>query len=339
MRPPPPQERRPPRSACPPRPASARRHCSRACDARRDGRAGRLRAGCGPQPCAAPPRRIERHKGAAYGPQGMGDGERPDAAAILWNAAADAMAWAAFIREHASWAELRGAWAAKSEAVDAMRIGTEECGRIVDAQGTVDAAAVGRASEAMRHAAATVGRAGEAFGRSSDLCMAAGAGQRRAGEAYALASNPECGADMCGMAARSYNRSVGAAEMAANARGIAAGLAQEAGEMDSLAASWKESGRAWRGDRGGLAAVQADMWEDAKEMRANAAEMQRSAERAEQATARMRAVAAREAERSASLAAAAVRAGAGPGAQEAEAAWRRAMAEAHRAEAEAEGKE
>ena len=67
--------------------------------------------GAGAPPNAAPAQGwIEPHTGATYGPPGTGGcgGERPDAAAMLWNAAAmlwnaaaDAMAWGALMRDHA----------------------------------------------------------------------------------------------------------------------------------------------------------------------------------------------------------------------------------------------
>ena len=259
------------------------------------------------------------------------DGTAADA---LWNAAADAMAWSAAMREHASWIELKKAWAAKGEAVDAIRSGTEECGRVVDENGVVDADAVGRAAEAMRHASAAVGRAAEAFERAADLCRAAAAGQRRAAKMYMRASNMECGANVHMMAERSHGRAESSARMVDNARGLEAALAQEAGGMEVLAAEWGASGKEWHGDRSRLATIQADMWEDAKEMCAGSAEMARAAGHAEQMTARMRDVAARAAEASAARAAAIMRAGVGQAGQEAAAAWRNAMAEANRVEAE-----
>ena len=263
------------------------------------------------------------------------------AAGVLWTAAADAMVWTAMIREHDSWTELKRAWAAKAEAVDAMRAGSEECGRAVDAQGVVDAGALGRAAEALGHAAAAMGRAAEAFDRASDLCKAAGAGLRRAGDAHARALDKASAVDMRGMASMSYDRAARTDQMTSNARGMAAGLAREADGMAALAAGWAGAGqRRWSGERGGLAAVQADMWEDAKEMRAGSEEMKRSAQEAERLAARMRDVAAGAAERSAERAAAAARGGlAGQDAPEAAAAWRKAVSEAHAAEDEAGGTE
>lgn len=264
--------------------------------------------------------------------------EEDAAAAAMWTAAADAMAWTASMREHDSWAELKGAWATKAEAVDAMRAGSEECGRAVDAQGAVDAGALGRAAEALRHAAAAIGRAAEAFDRSSDLCKAAGAEQRRAGSAYAQALNPGRTVDLYSMAIMSYDRAVKTDRMASNARGTAAGLAHEADEMAALAAKWEDAGGRWHGDRGGLAAVQADLWEEAKEIRAGSEEMKRNAAEAERLAARMRDAAARMAERSAARAAAVARDDpAGPDAQEAAEAWRKAMSEAHAADDQAAG--
>lgn len=260
------------------------------------------------------------------------------AAGALWNAAADAMAWSASMREHASWTETKRAWATKGEAVDAIRAGTEECGRVVDGSGVVDAAAVGRAAEAMRHASAAVGRAAGAFARSGELCRAAAARQRRAAKMYARASNMESGARVHMMAERSLGRAESSAKMVANARGLEEALAEESAVMGRLAAEWGASGKVWSGDRARMATIQADMWEDAKEMCAGSAEMARMTDNAEQLTARLRDAAARAAEASAACAAALVRAGVGPGEQEAAAAWRNAMAEANRIGAEERGR-
>ena len=269
----------------------------------------------------------------------MGGGKGSGAAAVLWDAAAVAMVWAASIRDHAAWVEVKGAWATMAEAVDAMRAGAEECGRAVDAQGKVDAAALGRAGESMKRAGGIIERAADAFGRSSELCEAAGAGQKRAGEAHARASNVSNGADARRMAARSYKRADSTAKMAAKVRAIAGGLAREAGGMAAEAASDHEgSGRRMRrGERSGLAAVQADLWEDTRDMRANSAEMLRQSSEAVKVAARIRAVAGMAAERLAGRAAMACRDGA-PDAQEAAAAWRGAVADANRADAEGGGR-
>ena len=127
--------------------------------------------------------------------------------------------------------------------------------------------------------------------------------------------------------------------MTINARGMAVGLSHEADGMTTLAAGWAGAERRpWSGDRGGLAAVQADLWEDAKELRAGSEEMKRDAAKAERLAAKMRGTAAGSAERSAARAAALAREGlAGSDAQEAAAAWRKAMSKAHAAEAKAGG--
>ena len=72
----------------------------------------------------------------------------------VWNAAGDAWMWAASIRVHAARTEYRRACEANADADDALGLVAASCGRVVDGNGMVDAAAMGRAADAMGKASA-----------------------------------------------------------------------------------------------------------------------------------------------------------------------------------------
>ena len=75
-------------------------------------------------------------------------------ASDVWNAAGDARMWAASMRENAAWAEYRRACEANSDADDAPGLAAASGARVVDGNGMADAAARGRAADAMGRASA-----------------------------------------------------------------------------------------------------------------------------------------------------------------------------------------
>lgn len=256
----------------------------------------------------------------------------PDAAA-LWEAAADAMAWTAAVREHASWTVYRKAWVAKAESDGAMKRMAEECGRAVDRHGAIDPASTVRVRNAMKRAADPLVRASKAFALSSRLDEAAGADLRRAHKAYGLAGDPEYAAIVHDRAAGSYKHALDTARLAESVICTAESLMGDAVKLANGAARWQSLDLAWQASRAPLSALQADMWEDAKQARAESAAMLGKADEGVQATAKMRRLTARAAEMSASKAAAAAARGQGrPDVERAAAEWRRAVAKAHRVE-------
>ena len=258
-------------------------------------------------------------------------GAEPADAAVLWEAAADAMSWTAAMRAHDSLAECRKGWAARVEFGDAMKGAAEKCGRIVDGRGMVDTASIGLAGDAMRRAADPLVRASRAFARSSRLDKAAGAELDRASRAYGRAEDPEYAAAVAERAARSRDHALSSAGMAKTSLDRAESLVRDAAKLAAAAAAKQPPpGPARRSDLTEMSSLQADMWEGAKQDRLESAVALGRMDEAVQATARIRQLTARAAEMSAARAAAAAARGRGsPDVERAAAAWRRAVAKAH----------
>ena len=257
-------------------------------------------------------------------------GAEPADAAVLWEAAADAMSWTAAIRDHASLAECRKGWAARVEFGDAMKGAAEKCGRIVDGRGMVDTASIGLAGDAMKRAADPLVRASRAFARSSRLDKAAAAELRRASRAYGRAEDPEYAAAVAERAASSRDHALSSAGMAKISLDRAESLARDAAKLAAAAARRPPPGPARRSDLAEMSSLQADMWEGAKQDRMESAVALGRMDEAVQATARIRQLTARAAEMSAARAAATAAQGRGrPDVERAAAAWRRAVAKAH----------
>lgn len=257
-------------------------------------------------------------------------GEESADASALWEAAADAMSWTAAVREHAGWLESKKGWAAKAESDDAVRRAAEECGRIVDGRGAMDAASIEGAGGAIRLAAGPLVRASKAFARSSRLGEAAGAELRRASRAYGRAGDHEYAATVAERAAGSRDHARTVAMMASTMLGRARWLARDATRLADGAAGRPSPGPVLHAVRAALSSLQVGMREDARQARAESVAMAGKMEDGVQATAKMRRVTARAAELSAERAAAAAARGRGrPDVEEAAAAWRRAVAKAH----------
>ena len=265
-------------------------------------------------------------------------GAPPYRAAVLWGAAGAAMEWKALILDHAARARSRKAWAIKARAGAPLRRAAAACGRAVDANGRMDPDAMGRAVGELRRAGRLTARASRSFGRSSGLYEAAGAEQDRASKAFERSADPEHAAFVRDMAVGSHRRSAEAAKAAAGAIAGARDLWKNAaGLADGTIRRLREGG-AWKGDRRALSSIRAGMLEDARRARTEAAAMIRLLSETELLAIKVRRLAAATARLPAEAAASAAASKGGgqddPAVQEAEAAWRRAVAEADRAEAE-----
>lgn len=266
----------------------------------------------------------------------MDDGsEQRDAASpadAAWNAGGDAWAWAASIRARAAWAEHRKAWRAKTDADDALGLVAAAGGRIVDAYGMVDTAAMGRAAESMRRASATFEAAAKAFRRSSGLNEDAAADERMAASLYERGSASKEAALALDRAEKSRRNAAEEARVAAAAGAGAAELAQEAGAMDKSAARWDGGNggarHKWDGDMAALVRAHEAMRKDAGVERARSAAILASAVEAERLAARVERLAAEAARH---MAESAAYGRDDPNAREALDAWRDAMAAANRA--------
>ena len=194
---------------------------------------------------------------------------------------------------------------------------------------------MGRMVDAIKDAAALMGLAAEAFRRSSESGRAAAAEEDLAAEAYGHAAAGEYRRFASGQAEASRVLAQKAGELAAESDLDAGMLGEPATRWAPAAAQWGTARRKWDGDGGVLETERARMLERSRQ------EGTRSAEEAERlAEAEWLALeTARDAERLARQSAAdAARAQSDPGAQDADAAWRAAMAAAHRAEPNAEGR-
>lgn len=260
-------------------------------------------------------------------------GERPDAAATLWAAAANARAWAGSMHTHAAHKRFQKAWAAYAKAASAMKRSTEERGRIIRDPDRMDTDSMARAADGMKQGMAAMGRAADAFRRSSRLARAAAAEMRRAALAYERAGDQKNAGVMRTWAAKSREHALLADEWVERASDEAKMMKRGHDTLAASAAKWSAIGCKWDGDRRSMDLAQADSWENVKEASAWSAEKARRSKDAVEVAARAVNLTAALAEKSAAAAAAAAREPAGPDVQEAADAWRRAMASANRVDA------
>lgn len=260
------------------------------------------------------------------------DGAGSAAAALLWEAAADAMAWTAAIHDHGAWVETRRAWAARAESDDTMKQAAEACRRVADARGTIGVSSFREVGDAMGRAADLQARASKAFARSSKIQGASWVEQRRASRAYRRAGDAAYSATVSERAALSREDSRASSRHAASALGMSESLALYAGKMAAGASGCASPEIAWPAERTELSLIQANMWESARQASAESAAILRRMDKTQPAVMRLRRLTARAAEMSAAKATEAARGQDGPGVQRAAAAWRRAVARAHRAE-------
>lgn len=246
-------------------------------------------------------------------------GTKPDdaggadaAAAALWEAAGDAMAWKASIHGHAAWTARRRGWAAKAESDNAVGRAAEAAGRAVDAQGRMDVEALERAAGMLREAAKMLARASRAFARSSRLHKRTGAAQKRASRAYGRGADPAHAKEARRWAAGSRGDAQTAASHAAGMRRAARTRARDAAELDATAARWSAAGgNALIVGAESLPSVQADVLEGARQARAESDSMEGRMEKLERDAADIRRLAAETVRRSAAGAAGAAEAAAG----------------------------
>lgn len=257
------------------------------------------------------------------------------AAALLWKAAGDAMAWKASIREHAARTERRKAWETKAEADDVMRRMAAACGRAADAQGRMDPEVLWQVAAAMREAGEILARASKSFTLASELHEKAGAGQKRASKACKLAADPARTADMQKWAASSYVHARTAANRAAEALGGAGKFAQHARRSEDAARRASADGGLRVDDMGALSSIQAEVWESARQERIESAAMKERTGEEERVAAEARRLSAEIARQSAASAArvAAEYGRDDPGVERAVSAWRKAVSAANRVDA------
>ena len=273
-------------------------------------------------------RSIEQCKDGAKG--GRGPREAKPAAAALWEAAGDAMAWEASMRDHSAWMERSRGWAARAEAHDAVGRAAEGLGRAIDAQGRVDADAMWRMVGMLRDAAHAWERVGEAFRRSRKLSRAGAKKQGRAARAYMRAANREYGAVALDRSVHLYNYAIAASELSISAFEGSIALMQDAVKIAESEDRWSAAGYIWDIEHDAPSSVKAGAREDAMQARALSAAMKERVKRTARLAAEMQKLAEAAAKRSAARAEAANRQ-ADPGAQKAASAWKKAMAAANRA--------
>ena len=254
-------------------------------------------------------------------------------ASETWKAGGDAWLWSASMHGHAAWREYRKACESNVEADDAMGMVAAAGGRVVDAHGMVDAAAMVRVADAMLRASEMFDRVARSFMRSSRLNEAAAADKDRAAALYERAGSARHAALARTRSGKSRKDAAVAARTSAMAKEGAAALAEDAGRMRASAEKLAGSGKRnkWGGDGAELALAHAVMRNHTKRERVRSAEMLERAVDIERASARVQDMAAAVARRAAE---ATVHRRGDPSVQEALAAWRKAMAAANRAEAE-----
>lgn len=256
----------------------------------------------------------------------------PTAAATVWEAAANARAWAGSMHAHAACTERRMAWAAKAKADDAMKRMAGAYAHATNTQGKIGADTMRLAADTMRQAASAMETAAEAFGRSSKLAGAAAKDLKRAARAYGRAGDEKNAGMMREWAARSRKDALGSDKRAARTGAEAGLLTRSAGRLAAVVALWSAGEYALGGDRDAMALSLSNLWEDAKEERMESAATAMRAEEAERLAAAAKRLTATAAEQSAAAAGAACKRPE-PDVQEAAAAWRKAMAAANRAKA------
>ena len=238
------------------------------------------------------------------------------------------------MRAYAAFKRAERAWVASGKAESAIKRAAEESRRVTRAHDRVDVGSMERAAEAAKLAADAMGRAAEAFERSSRHARAASAEMRRAALAYERAGDQKNARMMRTWMEKSREQAQATDRWAVRSGNDARALGQRRDTLAETVSMWSEIECRQDGDRGPLDLTQSDMWEDAKEERTESAANARIARKSARTSARAANLTAALAEKSAAAAAAAAaREPAGPGAQEAAAAWRRAMAAANRMDA------
>ena len=254
----------------------------------------------------------------------------PEPAAMLWDAAADAMLWEASIHEHAANVQSRKAWAASAKADSMMCEAADECGRAAGAPDRMDVVAVWRAIDAIRRAARQLVRVSKAFMLSSDLFEAAGAEQRQASNAFARSTVISHAAPTYAMSVESNERALAEAKRSKIAIEKATDILGSAGRLAEGAARTGD-GRAGDAGRKAMSSVRAALLEDARRSSLLAKAVRGRTRKAERTAARVLRLAATAAGKSAEAATAVMARGAGgQGVKEAEAAWRRAAESAEK---------
>ena len=258
-------------------------------------------------------------------------------AAVLWKAAGDAIAWKASIRNHVARKDRIRAFEAKAEADEAMRRAAEACVRAVDADGRLDTEALGRVTATMREAGEIQSRASKVLARSSRLHRKASAGLKRASVAYKRAVDPKYAAEVRDLAARLNAYALAMAGRAADMRRDARKLVRDAGRAGACMAEWTSAGGdRLAGDADAMSSFGAAMRELARPAGAESNGITEEMKQAEREASEVRKMSAEMAVQS-SASAANVRpecgGRGGPDVQRAEAAWRKALAAAKRADA------
>lgn len=296
-------------------------------------------------------RRDERHKGGLAAPRTMDDAGPTGGSAsadsdaplpladVLWEAAGDAMMWKAMMHEHAAMAWRRKAWAAEAKSNALMGRAARKCGRAVDAHGRMDTDAVMRVIPTMKRAARLRVRASRALAQSSDLCEASGSEQKMASEAFMRSTDPEHAVAVYKVAVGAYEHAVEGARGANRAIDGARNILENANRLADGAIRTLVKGGGEPGNGDELSSIQADMREHAGRAQQASAAARRRLNKEGKTVARLRRLAAAASKASSAAAEAAAEAAkadgrrGGPGVQEAEAAWRRAAAEAASADA------
>ena len=117
--------------------------------------------------------------------------DAPVAAAAVWKAAANALAWAASMRGMAARTEQRKAWESGASAARSAMRAAEASRGDVRARNRIDAAAIGRMSTEFSAAAEAAAQAAAAHGRTARLGRTEADDYERAAEAYARAATVE----------------------------------------------------------------------------------------------------------------------------------------------------
>ena len=187
-----------------------------------------------------------------------------------WEAAADAMAWAAAMYDHAAWTERAGGWADRSAADVAARGAAISCGDAIDAEdGGTDGDAMKRVAEELRQASAKLADAAVAFEQSSRLHRAAEDWQDRAAAAYKKASRPRRSEAVYRHAEESHSGAQAAARLSSGARAGTRTLVLAAGRLEKRVSAVppRPTGddRRRTAEYDALSSMQADLWDDARQ--------------------------------------------------------------------------
>ena len=263
---------------------------------------------------------------------GKGANVRATEADAVWEAAADAMAWAAARYDRTAWTERKTGWADRAAADESARAAAESCGDAIDAEGGTDEGAMRQAAEDLRQAGTPMARAVIAFEESSRLHRAAEGWQDMAAEAYKKASRPRRSEAVYEHAEESHRQAQAAARLSSGARARTRTLAQAAGRLEKrMAAAPRPLGdeRARAAEYDALSSMQADLWDDARQACMQSAGMEKRSEERARLAAEVERLAEAAAKRSAARAEDEMERGTGgPRVQEAVSAWKEAEAEA-----------